>query len=501
MVGEPAVALRPARDDDLEFTYQVKKAAEGELVRSIYGWVEGVQRDFQKKDFTEKRPCLVVVEGKPVGTVAIIECDGYLEVGQFFIAPENQNRGIGSCILERAVRQADEKKLTARLAYLRGNRAEALYRRFGFELVGSTETHRYMERPARGSIPGGNMDEPLSYSTTGVDIDSTDAAKRRMAGVVDSGDPRVLNRLGAFASIVEGSFPNISHPVLVLKTDEPGSKQKLALELGRIESLCEDLVNHLLNDVAVMGAHPLYVLDCIVCGQLDSNVVHRLVAGMAAACRSQGAVLVGGETSVQPGVVPGGLYVLSATAIGVAERDNVVDGSAVRPGDAVLAVASNGLHTNGYSIVRALLDRQPDLAGRDVGGESFLDAVMRPHTCYYLALRDLFGRPGLHGLAHITGGGLHDNLIRVLPSTVDVTIDLALLRVLEIFRLIQQEGRLPATDMLRTFNLGCGLIAITDPDAAATTIAHFEEQGHRCWRVGEATTGAGRVRFTGDLPL
>jgi GNAT superfamily N-acetyltransferase len=152
LIDDGAVTLRPASDDDLEFTYQVKKAAEGDLVRSMFGWDEEFQREFQKKDFMKKRPGLIMVEGEPVGTVAVVECDGYLEIGQFFISPGYQNRGIGSCILQRAVSQADEKKSPVRLAYLRGNRAGALYRRFGFQLIGRTETHRFMERAPR---PGG----------------------------------------------------------------------------------------------------------------------------------------------------------------------------------------------------------------------------------------------------------------------------------------------------------------------------------------------------------
>jgi phosphoribosylaminoimidazole (AIR) synthetase len=269
------------------------------------------------------------------------------------------------------------------------------------------------------------MGEGLSCLATGVDIDSTDEAKRRMAKVVDSGDPRVFNKLGAFASLVEGAFPQFAEPVLVLKTDEPGSKQKLAFELDRVEGLCRDLVNHLLNDVAVMGAHPLYVLDCIVCGVLDADVVGRLVAGMAAACKAQEAVLVGGET--------------------------------------------------------------------------FLDVVMRPHTCYYLATRGLFGRPGLHGLAHITGGGLRDNVVRILPPSVDARIDLSALRVPEVFRVIREEGDVPTLDMLRTFNLGCGMIVVCAAGDADTAREHFVAQGHDCWKVGDVIDGTGEVLFDGEI--
>jgi phosphoribosylformylglycinamidine cyclo-ligase len=343
------------------------------------------------------------------------------------------------------------------------------------------------------------IEKGLSYSATGVDIGLADAVKRRMARLIDSNDPRVLNKLGAFASLVEGSFPGIDDPVLVLKTEEPGSKQKLAFDMDRVESICHDMVNHLVNDVAVMGAHPLYVLDCIVCGRLDSDIIDRLVAGMAEACRAQECVLVGGETSVQPGVVPAGLYVISATAVGVADRSAIVDGSGIQAGDAVLAVASNGLHTNGYTLVRALLQRRPEVASLDVDGETFSDVIMRSHTCYYLAMRGLFGRPGLHGFAHITGGGLRDNLLRILPPAVEARIDLSQLRVPRVFRIIWEQGEVGASDMLRTYNMGCGLVVICSPTAVDETTEHFAAQGHECWRVGEVVQGSGDVVLIGEI--
>ena len=185
--------------------------------------------------------------------------------------------------------------------------------------------------------------------------------------------------------------------------------------------------------------------------------------------------------------------------MGVAERSAICDGSRIGPGDAVLAVASNGLHTNGYSLVRALLERRPELARRDVDGEPFIDVVMRPHTCYYQAMRGLFGTPGLHGLAHITGGGLHDNVIRVLPAGVDVHIDLSTLRVPNVFRVIAEEGHVATDDMLRTFNMGCGLVVICDAAVADATIAHFADHGHACWQVGAVVEGSGEVLLEGEL--
>lgn len=343
------------------------------------------------------------------------------------------------------------------------------------------------------------MTDSLSYADTGVDIDVTDGAKREMARAVDTGDPRVLNRLGAFASLVDGRFDGYEHPILVLKTDEPGSKQKLAFQFGRIPSLCHDLINHLINDVIVMGAEPLYVQDCVVCGTIDPEIVTTLVAGMAAACRDQGCVLVGGETSVQPGVVADGVYVLSASAVGVVDKSRIIDGSGIAERDVVLAVASNGLHTNGYTLVRALMEQKPELVDRDVDGETFLDVVMRPHTCYFQGLRELFGGPELKGMAHITGGGIEGNLRRILPASVDAVVDLGRLRILPVFRVIRDEGNVPEADMLKTFNMGVGLTVVCSPDAVDEVATHLAKSGSECYPIGAIESGSGSVRYHGTL--
>lgn len=339
----------------------------------------------------------------------------------------------------------------------------------------------------------------LSYAQAGVDIDVTDAAKRQMAESVDRGDRRVLNRVGAFASLLEGRFEGLAHPVLVFKTDEPGSKQKLAFELGLVSSTAHDLVNHLVNDVIVMGAEPLYVQDCIVCGQIAPAVVTTLVSGMADACRAQGCVLVGGETSVQPGVVTDCVYVLSASAIGVVDKEKIIDGSTIAEGDMVVAVGSNGLHTNGYTLVRKLLGRNPDLKDRSVSGERFLDVVMRPHKCYYQAVRGLFGEPDLKGLAHITGGGIQDNLNRVLPEGLDAVVDRSRLRIPPVLPVIREEGNVPDSDMLRTFNMGVGLAVVCPPSGVDEIIRHLAQNDCEAYAIGEIAAGSKRVRYTGSL--
>ena len=346
---------------------------------------------------------------------------------------------------------------------------------------------------------GIEMNDRLSYEKSGVDINATDAAKREMAKSLATNDARVLNRLGAFASLYDASFPGYEHPVLVLKTEEPGSKQMLAFQHGRVRSICYDLVNHLINDIIVMGAAPLSVQDCVVCGKFEREVVAQLVDGMAAACREQDCVLTGGETSVQPGVIEAGRYVLTASIVGVVEKSKIIDGSRIREGDVVLAVASNGLHTNGYTLVRALMREHPEILDEQVDGEPFLDVIMGPHTCYYQALRGLFDEPGLHGMAHITGGGIADNLKRILPDGLGAAIDLSALRVPAIFKLIRDVGRVDDADMLRTFNMGVGMALVVAPDAVEVARQRLAGLGFDCYPIGKIARGEGAVEMRSAL--
>ena len=338
------------------------------------------------------------------------------------------------------------------------------------------------------------MSKKLTYADVGVDIDATDAVKRRMADSINSGDPRVLNRLGAFAPLLQGTFPGLADPLLVIKTDEPGSKQKLAIELDTLEDLSRDLINHTVNDVIVMGAQPLYVTDCIVCGALDDDVVSRLVQGMAVACKEQQCVLVGGETLVQPGVVVDGLFVLSATVVGVVDRAAAIDGGSIVPGDVLLGLPSNGLHTNGYTLVRELMKRDPQLRQKEIDGETFLDVIMRPHVGYYPALKDHFGEPGLHGMAHITGGGILDNLKRILPDHVDAVVDLSQLSIPAVFSAIRDAGSVDDAEMLRTYNLGVGLICVCAPELATRMAQQCGEAGLHPRFLGEVQSGSGQAR-------
>ncbi|MFH1055011.1 MAG: phosphoribosylformylglycinamidine cyclo-ligase [Candidatus Altiarchaeota archaeon] len=341
----------------------------------------------------------------------------------------------------------------------------------------------------------------ISYKKAGVDIDVADSAKRDMAKILKTNDKRVLNRVGAFASLYDGSFPGYEHPLLVLKTEEPGSKQKLAFQHNRISSISYDLINHLVNDIIVMGAKPLAVQDAIICGKLEKDVVKKLVENISKACREQECVLTGGETSEQPGVLEAGTYILTANIVGVVEKSRIIDGSKITEGDAVLAVASNGLHTNGYSLLRKLTAQRPEVLKVKVGGEPFLEAILRPHKCYYKSFRGLFNLPHLHGMAHITGGGIEGNLNRILPRELDAVVELGKIKVPEIFKVIQRMGDIEYKDMLRTFNMGVGMTLVVEPKTIAEIHRHLKEKGCESYVIGKITKGHGKVIYQGKLNI
>lgn len=337
-------------------------------------------------------------------------------------------------------------------------------------------------------------EDGLSYSKAGIDITYTDTIKKEMAKHLETKDNRVLNGLGPFASLYDIKFPDIENPVLVLKSEEPGSKQKLAMEYGYTESICHDMINHLVNDIVVMGAKPLAVLDTIVCGNAEKDTIKTLVKGVSDACKENECSLVGGETSIQPLVVDAGVYVLTSSIAGIVERTKVIDGSAIEEGDVVLAIASNGLHTNGYSLVRLLMDKMPQIKLDKIDGLTFIEQIMKPHTPYYKAIKDLFDTGMIHGMAHITGGGIEGNLCRVIPDGLSAKIDLSMLRILNIFKYIRNNGNISDEEMLRTFNCGVGfnvVVSQKDKDAVIKHINRFYD----CYEIGRVEKGDEKVRF------
>ncbi len=341
-------------------------------------------------------------------------------------------------------------------------------------------------------------DAGLTYSKAGVDIAYTDSIKRDMAVYLNSQNPRVLNKLGPFASLYDIRFNDIENPVLVLKSEEPGSKQKLAVKHGYTESICHDMVNHLVNDILVMGAKPLAVLDTIICGNAEKDTIKSIIKGISEACRENECDLVGGETSVQPGVVEKGVYVLTASIAGIVDKGKIIDGSNIQAGDRLLALASNGLHTNGYSFVRHLMDVMPQMQSERLGNETFLEAIMKPHTPYYQAVKGLFGDSSVHGMAHITGGGIEGNLSRVMPEGLSARVDLGRIVVPPVFKHVKANGGVAESEMLKTFNCGVGLIVVVEP-AAEPVISKAVSKVCQCYPIGEVGKGNTPVAFENSL--
>ncbi len=338
--------------------------------------------------------------------------------------------------------------------------------------------------------------ENFSYRKAGVDVSYTDAMKKEMAEYLKTEDVRVLNGFGPFASLYDIHFPETADPVLVLKAEEPGSKQKLAMEYGYCESICHDMINHLVNDIAVMGAKPLAVLDTIVCGNAEKETIKSFVRGISEACRENECALVGGETSVQPQVVEKGVYILTSSIAGIISKKAVIDGSAICEGDAVLAVVSNGLHTNGYSLVRMLMDRMPQMKLDKVAGETFIEQIMKPHTPYYKAIQKISDK--VSGMAHITGGGIEGNLCRIIPDGMCAEIELPQIRVLPVFSYMKRMGNIEDEEMLSTFNCGVGLIIVVSQEKKAEVMQSIGAY-HDSYEIGKIIAGQKKVTFRGKM--
>lgn len=343
------------------------------------------------------------------------------------------------------------------------------------------------------------MTQKLSYKASGVNRDTENETKEGMAEMLKTSDARVLNSIGAFATLFDGHFPEYKHPVLVLKTEEPGTKQILAFKYDSVETICEDLVNHLVNDAIVMGARPLSIQDCIICGKVEKPVVLRMVKAFAEAAKQNACTLTGGETSWQPGTIAEGVYVLTASVVGVVEKERIIDGSRIQKGDVVLALASGGVHTNGISLVRKILETAPDILKEQIDGKPFIEAVLTPHRAYYMAVKDLFLNDGLTGLAHITGGGIKENLNRILPAGLSTQIDLSKIKILPIFKTLKKFGELEDGDMLRTFNMGVGMTAVVRKSFAETAVAHLKRFDVDAYEIGVIGEGDKSVDFTSEL--
>jgi len=329
----------------------------------------------------------------------------------------------------------------------------------------------------------------ITYKDSGVNIDKANSVKTEMKSILDTDNKKVLNKVGAFASLIDLGLNNYKDPILVMKTEEPGSKQKLAIDNNKVESICYDMINHLINDIIVMGATPLVVQDAIICGELQPDIIKRLVKGMSDACKAQGCNLIGGETSEQPGVLSSGNYILTSSIIGIIERDKIIDGSNIKIGNKIIALASNGPHTNGYSLIRKLIPI--------INDDNFLEAILKPHTCYYNLVKELL-KYNINGMAHITGGGIKENLNRIL-NNVDANIYLDKIDILPVFKLIKEAANLNDVEMLRTFNCGVGMVLVVDEMHANAIISDSIEYGINAYEIGEIIEGTNEVNYINYL--
>jgi phosphoribosylformylglycinamidine cyclo-ligase len=334
------------------------------------------------------------------------------------------------------------------------------------------------------------------YAAAGVNLETAEAAKARIIELVaTTRTAQSVGVLGAFGGMVRLP-PGLRQPVLVLSTDGVGTKVLVAIEAGRLDTIGEDLVNHCVNDILVHGAAPLAFMDYIAGSELQVQQVAAIVEGIARGCRAHRMALAGGETAQMPGLYHSGTYDVAGTIVGLVEEEQALHGERIIPGDLLLAYASTGLHTNGYSLARRIVSDQMQLQVTDQlegVGLSVADALLAVHRSYYLAVSPVLDR--IHGLAHITGGGIPGNLVRILPQQCAAVVNPGSWEWPPLFSVLQQAGQISTQEMRDVFNLGVGLVAVLPPDAVAAAQAAAAEDGVTTWVMGEIQQGSRTVRF------
>ncbi|HEV3100153.1 MAG TPA: phosphoribosylformylglycinamidine cyclo-ligase [Candidatus Udaeobacter sp.] len=332
-----------------------------------------------------------------------------------------------------------------------------------------------------------------AYARAGVDVDLGNRLKGRIQSLVKkTHGPQVLSKVGGFGGLFRANFPGMREPVLVASIDGVGTKLKIAFALNKHDTVGADLVNHCVNDIAVLGARPLFFLDYIGCGKLEPRVFQQVLRGFSRACRSAGCALLGGETAQMPGMYRKGEYDLAGCIIGVVDRGHIIDGKKIQPGDVILGLESNGLHTNGYSLAREILFSKLNLKiGSRLPGSAMAvgKELLRVHKNYQPLLAKIpIGM--IKGLAHITGGGLIDNLPRILPANCDAVIETKNWRVPRIFQILRQNGNIDLHEMYQVFNMGIGMTVVVSEHNARRAMRMLEAK-----RIGQVTRGSGRVRL------
>lgn len=332
-----------------------------------------------------------------------------------------------------------------------------------------------------------------AYARAGVDVDLGNLVKKRIQSRVKSTHgPEVLGKIGGFGGLFAPNFSGMREPVLVASVDGVGTKLKIAFAMDRHDTVGADLVNHCINDIAVLGARPLFFLDYIGAERLQPPVFDQILAGFTKACRAGGCALIGGETAQMPGMYRKGEYDLAGCIVGVVDRKKMIDGSRIKPGDVILGLPSNGLHTNGYSLARKILLEKMRLkldANVDGLNHSLGEELLRTHKNYQPLLAEL-PEDAVNGIAHVTGGGLIDNLPRVLPNNCDAVIDTSSWNVPAIFEILSRHGKVDREEMYQVFNMGIGMAVIV-PKRAATSAA----KTLRARRIGQIESGSGVTRL------
>ena len=346
--------------------------------------------------------------------------------------------------------------------------------------------------------PGG---APMDYRSAGVDIDAADDAKNRLAKLVQStmtaGARGAFGGFGGMFRVPEG----LRAPLLVASADGVGTKIKVAIESGRHDTVGHCLVNHCTNDILVQGASPLFFLDYVAFGKLEPAVVEAVVAGVAAGCRENGCALIGGETAEMPGLYTPPDYDLAGFVVGIVEEDAVLGSARVQPDDVLIGLASDGLHTNGYSLARRIVSERLQLGPHDpfpdADGATVADVLLKVHRSYLACLKPVLGQ--IHAMAHITGGGLPGNLNRALPETLDADVTCSTWTIPSAFRVLEDAGAVPRLEMYRAFNMGVGMVVITSQNQASRVLQQARTSGIHAWEMGRLVPGTGKVRLDGVI--
>jgi len=339
----------------------------------------------------------------------------------------------------------------------------------------------------------------IDYRASGVDIDAGNETVRRIKSLATSTfTPGVLSDIGSFGGLFALNRDRYEEPVLVASTDGVGTKLKVAFMTGRHDTVGADLVNHCVNDVLVQGAEPLFFLDYLATGRLSPDVAEQVIAGVARGCRENGCALLGGETAEMPGFYADGEYDIAGTIVGIVEKTKVIDGRAIVAGDVLIGLPSDGLHTNGYSLARSVMFDLCGFAADSVVPELGMtagEALLAPHRSYLRAVRPLLDESLVKGMAHITGGGITENTPRMLPDGCAVEVDRRSWTVPPLFTLLQQRGGIAEDEMLRTFNMGIGLIVCAGASTAGRAIDLLTQNGEQPITIGRVVAGARDVRY------